>query len=670
MNFFQTIIVFFLILIAINQSMAESEQSKMSLDSITVTANKQEENLQEVPLSISVFDETTLEDKNISSISNLTEYVPNLVMYKQGVSSAGAPVMRGVSAELGTFNVSTAMFIDGVPVLTTAGYEDALQNVERIEVLRGPQGTLYGKNAHVGAINIITYQPDNTLRGKVSVDLGEDYKKNVTFNVSGPMVQDKFFFGLTGQYYEKEGFITNGYKGGSANDKAHWYGKGQLRWTPSDPLDINLIVSHLQYYDDGNDMGLSEDGAAGFGMPGVVLPSRDRTVYSDFETKEASTVSSQALKVSYDFNDTFNLTSITTHRFVDDDTAYDWDFNAVPLMPAESVGDSAKISQELRLAASTDKIRWVAGFYYDRDDGTMDLSMGPFKINRDMGGTGYAIFSQLRYALTQQMGITGGLRYEKQEKDMQDALTGKSFDGSWTDIAPKISVDYALTEQVMGYATVAKGFLPGGFNPMSLDSGYDSYDSEELWSYEVGVKSQFFGNRLIVNSALFYMDIDDMHVTESVEPFVYISNAGSATSYGVELEVLARITPQFTMNGSFGYTNTKFDEYFDDAGDYSDNRVPVAPEYTFTIGGQYRAKNGFYAGADLVTVGKTYLERTNTYERDAYQLINAKIGYESEIWDIYLYGKNIFDEDYSSIGNNYIIYSDPREIGVKLTYRF
>ncbi len=413
-------------------------------------------------------------------------------------------------------------------------------------------------------------------------------------------------------------------------------------------------------------MGLSEDGAAALG----VTASGDREVYSDFDTKEKSKTNAQALKVSYDFGDTLNVTSITTHRFFDSDFAVDHDFNPVELNHTTSEGEEDKISQELRLASKTEKMSWVAGIYYDKDDDTMDFSYSSITIKRNLGGEAYALFGQLRYALTPKIGMTGGLRYETQDKDMQDYLTGNDFDDTWDDIAPKFSVDYAITEQVMGYATVAKGFRSGGFNYMSTDSKYDSYDSEELWSYEIGAKSQLFENRLIVNGALFYMNIDDMQVTESIGPTSYITNVGTAVSYGVELEVQAKITPQFTLTGSIGYTNVKFDEYKDDSGDYSDNKAPNVPEYTFAIGGQYRPGNGFYAGVDLVGVGKTYLERTNTYKRDAYQLINAKIGYEAENWDIYLYGKNILDKDYSKEDATYVYYSDPRELGVKLTYRF
>ena len=610
MKIFQTAIVLISILISVNQSIADNEQSEtLSLDTITVTANKQEENIQEVPMAITVFDEFTIEDKNITSVRDLADYVPNLILTNQGTSTYARPAMRGILAELGS-DVSTALFIDGVPVLSGSGYGDPLQDIERIEVLRGPQGTLYGKNAVAGVINIITRQPDNDFRGKVSVDVGENDKKEVALNLSGPIFQDKFFFGLSGQYYDKDGWITNGYTGDKANGQEYWYGKGKLRWTPVDDLDISLTFSQQKYDLDGYNQGLSEAGAASMGL----TASGDRKVYSGSDDLyDESTISSQALKVSYKFNDTLNVTSITTHRLFETVQDIDFDYNPVEGLEATADNEEDKISQELRLASTTEKMSWVAGIYYDKDDKISDQTYGSWAIKRDLGGEAYALFGQLRYALTPKIGMTGGLRYETQDKDMQDHATGNSFDDSWDDIAPKFSVDYAITEQVMGYATVAKGFRSGGFNAMSNDSAYNSYDSEELWSYEIGAKSQLLENRLIVNGALFYMDIDSMQVNESFsDGRIFITNAGTAVSYGAELEIIAKITQQFTMTANAGYTKVEFDEYQDAAGDYSNNKVPNVPEYTFAIGGQYRTGNGFYAGVDLVGVGK------NVFRKDKY----------------------------------------------------
>lgn len=660
------------------------EAQGTTLDTITVTANKQKEDIQEVPIGITAFDDLTLEDKNISSITEMVDFVPNLAIISGGVAGTYLPSMRGIQNEMGTSSVSTPIFVDGVPILSFSGYQDTLQNIERVEVLRGPQGTLYGKNALAGVINIITRQPSNEFEGKVSAVGGEDHKKELSLNLNGPIVKDKLFFGLTGQYDDKDGFIKNSNTGDDENDKGHWYGKGLLNWKPVDDLSIQLILSHLQYDNKGPNMGLSEDGAAAFDPFGTMglLASGDREVYSGFETENTSRSNTQSLNISYDFGQTLNMTSITTHRKFEARLATDWDFNPIGMMNTCGEENYIKWSQELRLSSTTDRMKWVAGFYYDKDDDEFtNTTTSVFPAMNvvaasDSGGEAYAVFGQLRYALTDRLGVTGGLRYEHQDKDFEDN-TG-ALDGSWEDVSPKFSLDYSFTPEVMGYATIAKGFLTGGFNMQSAVTGLNkTYDKQELWSYEVGAKAGLLDNRLILTGALFYMDIDNMQATETVVvqnvPWTQINNAATAVSYGAELEIQARITSRFTLTGSFGYANAEFDEFKDAMGDYSGKKAPNAPEYTFSIGGNYRMENGFFAGVDMVGYGRTYGDFANTYKRDAYQLINAKIGYEADNWEIYLYGKNIFDKDYTwaGVGNGYWnLYSEPREMGLKLTYRF
>ena len=675
MKIFQTAVVLISILIAINQSIADSEQSQISLDAITVTANKQEENIQEVPMGVTAFDGFDIEDKNINSVVELAYFVPNLMLVNQGLSGAKVPSLRGVAADLATYSVSTGMFIDGVPILSYAGFNDPLLDIERVEVLRGPQGTLYGKNAEVGVINIITRQPDNTFRGKIFVDGGEDEKREAAFTLDGPIFKDKFFFGLIGQYYSKDGFITNVNTGNSVNDEEHWFGKGKLRWEPTDFLNIQLLISHLNYDNAGSKMGLSQYGASVFGLS----PSGSYSVASDEKGEDISSSTAQALKVTYNLPGDMELTSITTHRIYEDALTQDYDFNPIEFMHTTTDNEYKKVSQELRLASSNDKMQWIAGFYYDKDDdsySTITSSIIPAMtsvINRNIDAETYAVFGQLRYMIISGLGVTGGLRYEKQERSMVNHITDISYEGSWDDLAPKITLDYAFTPDILVYTTVAKGFRSGGFNFSANDPDYMEYDSEELWSYEVGIKTQLLDNRLLLNGAIFYMDIDNMQVAEWPTPTIsYITNSAKAHSYGVELEMQMRLTSQFTLTGNFGYSQSEFDDFKDSKGDYANNKAAFAPQYTFSIGGQYRTDKGLYAGVDLVGYGKMYLDTANEYPRDAYQLVNAKVGYEAENWDIYLYGKNIFDKDYSYhgyAGGYYILYSAPREIGIKLTYR-
>jgi iron complex outermembrane receptor protein len=251
---------------------------------MTVTAQKQEENVQEVPVSITVFNEQNIEDMKIESVRDIADFVPNLMIYQHTIDGANAPTMRGITAAPESLRVSTGLYVDGVPIITGPGFVDGMLDIERIEVLRGPQGTLYGKGTETGAISIITRQPDNEFRGKVSAEGGEDKKGQFSLNLSGPIQKDRLFFGIAGKYYQKDGFIENTTTGDTVDDTKHWFGRTHLRWTPVDKLDISLIASHLKYDDDGNHMNMGKNGAAMFGLP---VP-QDREVSSNMEGKNDS----------------------------------------------------------------------------------------------------------------------------------------------------------------------------------------------------------------------------------------------------------------------------------------------------------------------------------------------------------------------------------------------
>ncbi|MCP4119508.1 MAG: TonB-dependent receptor [Desulfobacteraceae bacterium] len=638
--------------------------SETTQETLTVTANKMEENIQKVPIAITAIDGYEIEDMNISSLGDLTDYVPNMMLFQHGPYGVNTPTVRGIQAPLYTNQVAAGMFIDGVPVLSAVGFDDSLLDIERIEILRGPQGTLYGKNTEVGAINIISRLPDNTFQGKVSADVGEDNKRVGTLSMTGPIVKDQLYFGLTGQYYTKDGYIDHGVTGEPVNDQESWYGRGQLRWTPSDALDIQFIATMLERDDGaGNMVPLSGD-----------APAPDVDEYNKSENQ------SQSLKISYDITDSMILTSISTRWVYDDIRSNDYDFTQANVVRADNDRTYETLSQELRLNGSTDRMQWVTGLYYDRNDtNNYNVMSGAFPsdtTDRDLKSDTYAVFGQLRYALTEKMGVTGGLRYERKEEEVDDHSIRD--DDSWEDISPKFSLDYAVTPEIMGYATVAKGYRSGGFSiEKTVNPDYLSYDEEELWSYEIGAKSQFFNNRLFLNTALFYMDIDNMQMNESIvvngANRDYITNAAKASGYGAEIDMRMLVTTGLNLFANFGFSDIEFDEFSDAKGDYKGNKNTYSPAYTFSVGAKYRMGNGFYAGADVVSYGKMYFDRANNDSRDSYELVNAKIGYEAESWDVYLYGKNIFDKEYNSynyFGGFCNLYSEPREVGVKLSYRF
>lgn len=662
----------------------EKARGEYKLETMTVTAEKQEENVQDVPVSITAFDEQDIEDKNIESLGELADFVPNFLLNYDGASGMNSPAMRGIYVPAEFLTVSTGLFIDGVPILTSTGFEYSMLDIERVEVLRGPQGTLYGKNTEAGAINIITRQPDNDFRGKLfaeaarllSAETGDRLKDEFTLNLSGPIQTDKLFFGIAGKFYQKDGFMENTTTGDAPDDREHWFGRAHLRWTPMDRLDISFIASILDYNDGAGNMSLTEYGASMFGLP----PFEDRKDSANLQGSNKASSNTQSLNMTYDFGNSLILTSVTARRMYNDRSIMDWDFSPMTLMHGDKDNKYAKISQELRLASSSENLKWLVGFYYDHDHNEINMKtdsvfppMASTK-DRDFRGDAYAVFGQINYALTEGFHLIGGLRYEVQEQEYENNILNTTTDDSWNDISPKLALEYHFTPALMTYASVAKGYRSGGFNTVATDPRYASYDEETLWSYEIGSKNAFFDNRLILNGCIFYMDINDMQVTEAVSTMEsYLSNAAKATGKGFELEMTAKVTEGLSVMAGFGYTDIEFKTFKDALGDYEGNKNPYAPDYTFNIGVQYRHGSGFYARADVIGCGKMYFDKANKYSRDPYQTVNAKVGYETEHFDFYLYGKNIFDKEYNSYGyydGYYIIYSDPGEAGVQLVYRF
>ncbi len=655
-------------------------QETVELKSITVTAQKTEQNVQDVPMSLNIFDEYLIEDSKIESVKDIAQYTPNFMVFNYG-SGLAIPIIRGLSSDATTLSTSAGMFIDGIPVLHAVGYDEELMDIERIEVLKGPQGTLYGKNTLSGAINIVTKQPDNETRGKVALELGEDNKREVSLSVSGPIIQDKFYVGISAKHYEKDGFVKNTFLNNRVDDKEYNYGKLVLRTTPSDNLDIS-VISSIMDRDNG-----------GIASNDLTVLQNDREVYSDLDSKNSSSSLMHALKVKYDLGD-YQLQSITTKRDTKDKSDSDNDFTNIYEKTFHMFKDNEfeNISQELRLSRTTDKLNWLLGIYADKDDNTMDYHYDKYMpaYNMmfsghdiyDVDGESLGIFTHADYSLTNKLNIIAGIRYDKDRKYFKERLD--SFDptgadladesNSYSEISPKLGLNYKLSDTSSIYTTISKGYKAGGYYAFAPTDREKQYDKETLLSYEIGTKNSFFDNRLILNSAIYYMDVDDMQVISSVTSTqAYMSNAAKATSKGLEFDLNYALNDTISLYAAYGLNITKFDQFSDSEGDYSNNYNPYAPKYNYSLGVSYRDEKGIFGRVDLYGYGKTYFDKENTRSRDAYEIVNAKIGYETSSYDIYLYAQNLFNKKYDAVGYyeaNKLIYSEPREIGIQLVYRF
>lgn len=667
-------------------SQQESELQNTSIEAMTVTAQKKEEDAQDVPISMSVFSDMFIEDAGITNLKELTFFTPNL--YSQQMANQNMLLIRGVSSHSIALNPPAGLFVDDIGYPLAFMQNPDLMDIERIEILKGPQGTLYGRNTESGAINIITKQPGNEMSGKVFVEPAfydtpdqNVFSLRAGASISGPVLKDKLFFGVSYQVEDSDGYTENIYNG---DDKAgkinHHNGQAKIRWTPSDPWDITMVLNGHEA-DDGYGYLRYIDG-----------PTQSDRYKINWDGNNAWTDKNngQALRVNYS-GDKYNLVSITTRNEYSTDFIGDGEYG-----PTTAYGDQifkfddTAYSQELRLSSAdeTSPLSWIAGVYGFTEE--LDALAEYFGLSyiTDYECEGFAVFGQGTYTLWDRLHLTAGLRYDYQDYEGTQTLNtvtapyGADFDhGEWL---PKASVSYDVNDSTMGYFTVSKGMLAGGYNyAFASDSDTLTFAPEFSWNYETGLKTSWFDGRLTINAAIFYIDITDKQVEEYVTGSAslrQISNAAKASSKGGELEITARPVPGWQVFAGIGYADSQFEEWVSDLSgsgtyDYEGNHLTYAPEYTFNAGAQYNHASGFFGRVDVTGCSDFYADAQNAANVDGYETVNLKIGYETDSFQISLWCKNVFDEEYITTKTYYVggyIAQDgaPRMIGTTIVYRF
>ena len=435
-------------------SSAQAEEGRANIADITVTAQKTEESVQNVPISITVFDEYAIEELQIEKIEDIAAYTPNLLMFGYGSDGAVSSSIRGVYTDIMSPTVPVGVYIDGVPVSNGHSMNVLINNIERIEVLKGPQGTLYGKNTEAGVINIITKQPGNEFEGRIGLELGEDNKRQYKFNLQGPIVKDKFFASISGLYYEKNGMMKDSVTGDTLDDREHNSGKLALRFTPNDDLDISFINSYTKRNDDAQKLSL-------------ITQSKD-DVSLDFDSYDKGETLESSLKVKYDFSASSYIESVTARRVFKNKNAKDWDCGGAPYAfhvkfdPKETT-----FLEELRYHQKlyNDRIDLLLGLFaqdYEHNDRHVQTKImsGMTKVSDvkdDYNNRSYGIFTHITYGLTDSLKVLGGVRYDREKKEYENLVDGTSMENNFNELSPKLSFEYDLKDNIMTYATMAKG---------------------------------------------------------------------------------------------------------------------------------------------------------------------------------------------------------------------
>jgi len=667
------------------------EQSEESgsylLAPVVVRADKTEMDVQDIPSSVSVFSTDAVETRQIAKTRDIFNVSPNMFFIKSGPDAHTGDsfaAVRGITS-----------FMSGAPVvgfyvddMYMPGYDIPLFDIDRIEVLRGPQGTLYGRNSQGGVISIFTKQPGNELKGRITQSYGSYNTSTTTATTSGPIIEDKLSFNIAAQYENSDGFFENSDNGSDSVDAYHsWSGRGSLYLTPSDEVKLSYTFDGQSY--DGNYAELNTLSK---------VYSDPHKVDVDWAGRALKYSHGNTLRAEWTPSD-IKLLSITGFRNTYSHGDQDMDFTPLDLTRYYIMTDNDLFTQEFRLQSNADDaaLTWLTGLFFthEKEDieytyrAGQDMPLVPGEHYSQKGKTttnGIAAFGQGTYALGP-VDLTLGLRYEYEQKDFDYDCTASdgmktnwgmtdssgSTDNSYDVWLPKAALGWHVTDNAMPYVSVSRGYRSGGFN-LTQSQGKE-YDPEYTWNYEAGLKTEWLDRTLTVNLSAFYIEWKDIQVMQPSFPEFEITNAGEATSKGFELETSWRPLPGLDLFANGAFTDARFEDYSDDQGDYSGNTVPNVPKYTSSGGVTYRFWDHFMVSADYTWIGAIQWDQANSKSQSQYRLFNSKIGYETENVDVYLWGKNLFGENYATRAfmmddEWYGRAGDPRTVGLSASLKF
>lgn len=589
---------------------AAPQAEATGLEDVIVTARRTSESMQRTPLAVSAFSGETLDRQGVMQTTDLQGAVPNLnIVQGRGSSNATNIYIRGIGQPdaLQTFDPAVGVYIDDVYYARIRGTQFDLLDLERVEVLRGPQGTLYGKNTIGGAMRLVSRRPGQTFRARGSVAYGDYDMIDVQAAVSGP-ISDQFAFGLSALHSERGGYVTNPTTGAEYNDKNSTAFRAALAWDPSEKLRVDLTADY-SVDDAGLTVGQATNSLIGLsGQTIVTVPSP--TPSWNFQAEVDPTLPNEtrlesrgaALNVAYDISDSLTLRSITAYRRLNTDDYIDFDATAREVSSALVAVDQNQFSQEFQLNYESGPVTAVGGLYYLRENvdshqeayaddllGAAFLNSGFLRtIDDTLETTSKAAYANVSYALTDALRVSGGIRYTEEEKDywrttsvFYSALPAFNATypfappvGKYDDTSFMASVDYQLTDDVMIYARFSQGFKSGGFNGRANTAAESTeYDPETADSWEVGFKATGYDNRVRLNVAAFTTSYDNFQarvsgldvdpITNLPAPVLSVINAGGLDISGLEVEGVVALTEELTFDTQIGLLDAEYAEFND-----------------------------------------------------------------------------------------------------------
>jgi iron complex outermembrane receptor protein len=687
---------------------AEEAAAATAAGDIIVTATRQgATRLQDTPLAVTAFDEQALERTGIKDVRDLATLTPSLLVTQN--ASFSQVYIRGIGSNnvFGGSDPSSTIHLDGIYLARPASYLTNFLDVERIEVLRGPQGTLYGRNSVGGTINVISRKPGNDFDAKAQFTYGNYDFMRLEGYVSGPVIEDRLAASASIIHSRRDGYLENVAPGvGDVDDEDTVGGRAQLRFTPSPQLEILLRADYLK----------SDDHLAGYvKLLQTTTDPLANSVLGDFRrvALDIRPISNRrqwgvAADIGYDISDAVQLRSLTGYRKNRLIQVGDTDGTSRRVRRTDQFEDQKQFSQEFNLVGRSGPLSYIFGAYYfeERIDvdstvttfATVAANFSPLIRTRALAG-----FAQATLTLTEQFAVTAGIRYTDERKKFDQfalqtsTVTGLplatfprtySLEDSYSAWTPKLSLEFRPAEGILLYVSATKGFKSGGFNFSSLNVA-QGFDPETLWSYEGGFKFDLFDRLLRLNGSIFHYDYKNLQVQSFLTPGVIdITNAADAKVDGVELEALVRPSTWLQLGGNLAYLDARYENYTSALApgnvrfDASGNRLNLSPKWSYTAFGQVDAPVGdgsAFARVEYSRRSRQFFTAQNAGldQQEPYGLLNGSIGYTfpGDKVQLLVFGRNLTDREYVTSTASFAAgivgrVGEPRTYGVRAIVRY
>ena len=681
------------------------------LREVIVTAQKREEVIQEIPLSITSLSSEAIKQSQIQNVNDLTAITPNLYASDPGDRRTVTSI-RGIVST--SYDPAVATYIDGVNQFNLDTYITQLFDVERIEVLRGPQGTLYGRNAMGGVINIITRKPEKGTSIFGQATLGNYDQQRYMAGIKTSLTE-KLFFGAAGLYEKRNGFYTNEFTDSSYDEQQNFSGNYYLKYLFNPTWNATLNLKHFSAENEGA-FPLNMGKEPAFKNP-YTLNQNELSTMKDNTFNTSLVVDHKGEDLNFSSQTAFQQNYRYYHNPIDADFS--------PLDALSIINDYGKdwnnvkvATQEFRLsspAGPNEDLEWTAGSYMFYQESPVKQAthfgedaavMGSEETNYSLintseeTGKGMAVFGQISYQVWEKLVIIAGLRYDH-EYVKQSVLGEYKLDSdpepmfayqpdttataSFNAVSPKAGLTYDLTDENLLFFTYSRGFRAGGLTPLSADPSQPplyEFKPEYSNNYELGTKNSFLNNKLLLNATLFYTEVNDVQVPTLVMPegVIVTRNTGKMTSKGLELEMKALLLSGLELNYDFGLTDATYESLLlaqnGSEVNLQDNKQIYTPEVTSMLSLQYTSRLGlgenweFQARGEWKYLGEQYFDPANNLRQSPYNLYNASLGLAYNDVKLMFWGSNIFDTEYISYGYNFgaVHLGNPATMGITLSF--